>query len=107
MSAYELLDAVRPNGISAPPTVYRALTRLIGEGLVHRLESINAYVACADSEHHRDPAVFTICRDCGQVDELPEGKLVRQLQDRAMQRGFRVETTTIELSGRCASCVGA
>ena len=45
MTAYEILDAVRKKGITAPPTVYRALARLQEDGMVHRLESINAYVA--------------------------------------------------------------
>ncbi|HTV35184.1 MAG TPA: Fur family transcriptional regulator [Xanthobacteraceae bacterium] len=104
MTAYEVLNAVRRSGITAPPTVYRALTRLIEEGLAHRLESINAYVACAEPEHRHGPAVFAICRDCGHVDELEEGVLIRRLQKKATQQGFVVDSATIELKGRCSSC---
>jgi Fur family zinc uptake transcriptional regulator len=104
MTAYEVLNAVRRNGITAPPTVYRALTRLIGEGLAHRLESINAYVACAEPEHQHGPAVFAICRDCGNVDELEEVTLMRRLEKKAAQHGFVVDSATIELQGRCAAC---
>jgi Fur family transcriptional regulator, zinc uptake regulator len=105
MTAYEVLDAVRPNGISGPPTVYRALTRLIDEGAVHRLESINAYVVCMEPEHRHSQAAFTICRDCGRVEEMPGAKLTRLLHKIAAKQGFRVETATVELRGLCAACV--
>jgi hypothetical protein len=65
MTAYEILDAVRDKGITAPPTVYRALNRLVEEGLAHRVESINAYVACAHSHHSDGAVVFAICDNCG------------------------------------------
>jgi Fur family transcriptional regulator, zinc uptake regulator len=106
MTAYEILDAVHRYGINAPSTVYRALTRLIDQGLVHRLESINAYLACKEIHAHRGPAVVTICRDCGQVDELPEDASIQELQEKAARLGFLVKSATVELKGRCASCRG-
>ena len=72
MTAYEILDAVRSKGISAPTTVYRALSRLMRAGLAHRLESMNAYVACAEPEQRHDMAIFAICLDCGRTDEMLE-----------------------------------
>src|SRR4029079_7551003 len=60
VSAYELIEQVRGKGVSAPPTVYRALQRLIDDGLAHRLESLNAFVAC-NHPHHPGKAVFAIC----------------------------------------------
>jgi Fur family transcriptional regulator, zinc uptake regulator len=104
MSAYAILDTVRSHRINAPTTVYRALSRLIADGAVHRLESINAYVACSDQPHPHGSSVFAICRDCGHVDELAEADVVRRLQSDATRLGFQVEATTIELTGRCASC---
>jgi Fur family zinc uptake transcriptional regulator len=104
MTAYEVLDAVRPHGISAPPTVYRALNRLVDEGLAHRLESISAYVACADPQHDHDSAVFAICNHCGRIDELLDASIRKRLHARAAERGFKISDTTIELRGRCASC---
>ena len=62
LSAYELIEKVRVKGVSAPPTVYRALQRLIDDGLAHRLESLNAFVAC-EHPHHQGKAVFAICAD--------------------------------------------
>jgi Fur family transcriptional regulator, zinc uptake regulator len=105
MTAYEILDAVRPQGISAPPTVYRALNRLMREGLAHRVESKNAYVACSDPQRRHDTAVFAICRDCGHIDEMDEAEVVKSLTRKISKRGFLVDRATIEIQGRCASCV--
>jgi Fur family zinc uptake transcriptional regulator len=104
MTAYEILDAVRPKGISAPPTVYRALNRLMRDGLAHRVESRNAYVACSDPRHRHDTAIFTICRHCGHIDEMHEGEVVKSLVKRISKRGFVVDRATIEIQGLCASC---
>ena len=105
MSAYAILDAVRIPRITAPTTVYRALSRLIADGAVHRLASLHAYVMCSDPQHTHGPAVFAICRDCGHVDELAEADVIGRLQSDATRLRFHVEATIIELTGRCASCV--
>jgi Fur family transcriptional regulator, zinc uptake regulator len=104
MRAYEILAALRPFGISSPPTVYRALNRLLEAGLVHRLESINAYVTCAIETHLHGTTVFVICRDCGGVDELDEAELVARLRAQAIAHGFRPDETVVELRGQCAAC---
>jgi Fur family transcriptional regulator, zinc uptake regulator len=104
LTAYTILDAVRGQRITAPTTIYRALARLMQQGAVHRLESINAYVACSDHRHPHGPTVFAICRDCGHVDELAEADVLQHLQRDATRLGFKVEATTIELTGRCATC---
>jgi Fur family zinc uptake transcriptional regulator len=106
MTAYEIIDAVRPKGISAPPTVYRALNRLMREGLAHRVESRNAYVACSDPDHRHASAVFAICRDCGHIDEMREGQVVQSLTKKLSRRGFVADRATIEIQGLCASCAG-
>jgi Fur family transcriptional regulator, zinc uptake regulator len=98
MRAYETF------GISSPPTVYRALNRLLEDGLVHRLESINAYVTCAIETHLHGTTVFVICRDCGGVDELDEAELVARLRAQAIAHGFRPDETVVELRGQCAAC---
>jgi Fur family transcriptional regulator, zinc uptake regulator len=104
MTAYAILDAVRSSKITAPTTVYRALSHLMKSGTVHRLESINAYVACSEHQHTHGPTVFAICRDCGHVDELAEADVIARLQADASRLGFHVEATTIEMTGRCVSC---
>ena len=104
MTAYELLDAGRKHGISAPPTVYRALKRLIRDGRVHRLESINAYVACNDAHHAHGAAIFAICNDCGHVDEISETGTLKRVAAKADALGFKVEHAVIELRGHCRVC---
>jgi Fur family transcriptional regulator, zinc uptake regulator len=104
MTAYEVLDAVRPHGISAPPTVYRALNGLIEEGLAHRLETINAFVACIEPHRHHDAAIFAICSDCGSIEELFDTAILKRLHARAAERSFKVKSTTIEMRGQCTDC---
>ena len=104
MTAYEILDAVRPKGISAPPQVYRALNRLVRDGLAHRVESKNAYIACARPDRRHDGAIFVICSGCGNIREMHEGNIMKSLLRKISKRGFVVERATIEIQGLCASC---
>jgi Fur family zinc uptake transcriptional regulator len=103
LSAYEIIDQLKDKGLSAPPTVYRALNRLIEDGLAHRLESLNAFVACRHP-HHGGTAVFTICSQCGAVREFHEPEAVDRLATAAAATGFDVKAMTIELRGRCGDC---
>jgi Fur family zinc uptake transcriptional regulator len=104
MTAYEILRALLRYGIKGPPTVYRALDRLMDSGHIHRLESINSYLACANQRHSHGLAAFAICRKCGDVQELAERSLTDHLKTNAKQSGFHVDAATIELKGQCASC---
>lgn len=103
LSAYDLLGMLRDEGINAPPTVYRALERLMRDGLAHRIESLNAFIAC-DKPHHRELAAFAICDHCGKVTELMDEKLESHLERVATLSGFHTSKTTIELHGHCAGC---
>ncbi len=87
----------------APPTVYRALDFLIDQGLIHRIESLNAFVGCAEPERpHR--GYFLICDACGAAHELAERALDRGLRDRAAELDFQIRRITIEVAGLCADC---
>jgi Fur family zinc uptake transcriptional regulator len=103
LTAYELLGRLRPKGITAPPTVYRSLDRLIRNGLVHRLETLNAFVACA-RPHHRSSAIFAICRKCGTTAELADAKLTPQISGWAKRLRFHAEESILEIRGECANC---
>ncbi|SDK82105.1 Fur family transcriptional regulator, zinc uptake regulator [Franzmannia pantelleriensis] len=104
LKAYDLLDELAVEHASArPPTVYRALDFLIEQGLVHRIESLNAYVACPCPEHAHCFQLL-ICRLCGRVEELHLDDVNTQLASRARSLGFRVERQTIELLGTCEEC---
>jgi Fur family zinc uptake transcriptional regulator len=90
MTAYEVLKSVQSDRPWAPPTAYRALNRLVEEGRAHRLESINAYVACSH----------------GRAEELAEDRLIAQLTHIAKAHRFQIDRAVIELTGCCAPCAG-
>jgi Fur family transcriptional regulator, zinc uptake regulator len=101
LSAYAILDRVA--GISYPPTVYRALNDLIELGMVHRLQSRAAFVAC-DHGSCDGKAAFAICRECGKVVEISlSDKDERQLLA-LTPRAIAAEQITLEIAGLCASC---
>ncbi len=105
LKAYDLLDRLTTEHTAArPPTVYRALEFLIDQGLVHRIESLNAYVACPCPEHAHGFQLL-ICRQCGRVEELHLDEIHDRLSHRARELGFRVDRQTIELLGYCEACL--
>lgn len=104
LSAYELLDLLcteLPN--PAPPTVYRALDFLLEQGLIHKLESLHAYVGCNHPEHQH-AGQFLICSDCGGVSEVEDPGVQDRLQAAGKAVGFVSERPIIEVMGTCASC---
>ena len=107
VSAYELIDQLRDEMVLAPQTVYRALGRLIAEGQAHRLESLNAFVACRHHKHDEGTAVFAICESCGAVSEFECAPAVAALDAWAESARFEVERRTIELRGTCRDCAAA
>ena len=109
LSAYMILDKLRDDGFRAPLQVYRALEKLVEFGLVHRLESLNAFVACTHtqaeccSQHHGSVA-FAICESCGQVTEFHDHEIDHRLERWVKDSKFKAEKTTIEIRGLCAAC---
>ncbi|WP_108815322.1 transcriptional repressor [Loktanella sp. Alg231-35] len=101
MGAYDVLARLDAEGLgSKPPVAYRALTFLIEQGFVHRIERLNAFIACTHPGAAHDPA-FMICRSCGVVAEaLAEAALGKT----AKQSGFMIEQTVIEAEGLCPRC---
>lgn len=104
VSAYELIDQLRGEAVLAPQTVYRALGRLIAEGQAHRLESLNAFVACRHMKHSDETAVFAICETCGEVREFEHAEAIASLHAWAEQADFRIRHMTLELRGLCSAC---
>ena len=106
LSAYDILDRLRGDGLRAPLQVYRALDKLVERGLAHRLESLNAFVACADAHCHRRGLIaFAICGDCGKVDEFADTVIEERLGHWANSKGFEVGRTIMEIRGRCDACL--
>jgi Fur family zinc uptake transcriptional regulator len=104
VGAYEILERLGlERRRAAPPTVYRALDFLSREGLIHRIDSLNAFVGCVEpGSAHR--AFFLICRRCRDAVELRDQALEGSLERVATSAGFAVERATVELAGACARC---
>ncbi|MFQ5784710.1 MAG: Fur family transcriptional regulator [Alphaproteobacteria bacterium] len=102
--AYAILETLHRDGRrAAPPTVYRALDFLLGHGLIHRIESLNAFVGCpAPGRPH--VGQFLICSACGCAAELDDRRIGVAIRDSAGKAGFRLEGQTIELRGLCPRC---
>jgi len=106
LGAYELLPALASAGFnSAPPTVYRALDFLQELGLIHRINSLNAFVGCTNPQHTH-PSGFMICRNCKTTAELDTSYFSNRLDDTAKMLGFQIEQETLELVGLCQNCKG-
>ena len=89
----------------APPTVYRALDFLLEQGLIHKLESLHAFVGC---DHPGQPhsGQFLICAECGVVRELDDAGVALSLRSVALETGFEPDRPVVEVIGTCAGCVG-
>jgi Fur family zinc uptake transcriptional regulator len=105
VSAYDLIDSLAKEGKRlAPVSVYRILEVLQGAGLVHRLESRNAFFACMAEHASALETVTVICDDCDRVTEMDAGDAYRAINEAAKAAHFYPRATVIEVSGVCAEC---
>ena len=104
LTAYELLDRVRPKDAAiTPASIYRSLDFLVDMGLVHRLDSTRSFVAC-DHPDHPHAGQFLICRECGTVVEAEDKRIHRAAEDLGERHGFTLEQRSVELTGVCGAC---
>jgi Fur family zinc uptake transcriptional regulator len=104
LGAYYILDKLREEGLgSQPPVAYRALDFLVSHGFVHKIERLNAFVACAHPGEVHDPA-FLICRKCDGVAEAQTKSARGQLGSTAKLAGFQIERAVLEAEGICPNC---
>jgi Fur family zinc uptake transcriptional regulator len=102
--AYDLLPKLdTEKGQAKPPTIYRALDFLVRMGLAHRIESLNAFVACDVGACARS-TIFLICEKCGGAEEFDAGHALVDLTEAASKDGFAIKRTMIEASGVCSTC---
>jgi Fur family zinc uptake transcriptional regulator len=101
--AYDLLQQLGDDGAAKPPTVYRSLDFLLEMGLAHRIESLNAFVACGHWKHGH-AAVFLICDNCGSAGELHASDSVKKLTQDVESVKFKMRSAVIEVRGLCADC---
>ena len=104
IGAYEILDSLRAEKIKAePPTVYRALSFLIDARLVHRLDSLNAFVGCVDPENTHQGQFF-ICQDCSNVSEFNDHEISDLVESKMKNNGFSATHQILEVTGHCNNC---
>lgn len=107
MGAYAILDRLRAEGLGAqPPVAYRALDFLVRHRLAHRIEHLNAFVACARPGPAHAP-VFLICRGCSAVAEAPAAPVMAALGAAAGEAGFAIDQAMVEAEGLCPACQAA
>jgi Fur family zinc uptake transcriptional regulator len=112
IGAYALLDQLKASRAkAAPPTVYRALDFLLEQGLIHRLERLNAFMGCNEAleGHHHDhahdhPHQFLICRGCGVTREISDHAVAEAISAAAAKAGFSAARSTVEIEGYCGKC---
>ena len=104
LTAYEILGALKAKlDNPKPPTAYRALEFLSAHGFIHRIESLNAYVACSENHRHAG-SQFLICTNCSAVEEIHLCHLPKELSKAAEARDFKVQRWNVELYGFCRDC---
>jgi len=105
LGAYEIIDALAGAGPRpAPITIYRALDFLIANGLVHRIASRNAFLACVHNHATGALVTFLICESCGTAGEAPSTDVGQTLAAAAKSVGFTPKMSVVEITGLCAHC---
>lgn len=104
VKAYELLDRLRPQGVKAAPTVYRALHELEAKGLVRHLVSSRSFVALGEPACEQKRNIMFVCEDCGKANTIDNNAIVSALESNAREMGFKIRTYHLELSTSCLNC---
>jgi Fur family zinc uptake transcriptional regulator len=117
VGAYALLDRLRASRPgAAPPTVYRALEFLLENGLIHKVERLNAFIGCSgtaeahahcEGHGHDHPHQFLICARCGSTSEVCDAAVATAVAAAARRAGFVPARTTVEVEGLCGQCAAA
>lgn len=102
--AYAILEDLSKDGKRvAPLTVYRALDFLLEQGLIHRIESQNAFVGCP-TPGTAHSGQFLVCEKCGDATELVDPRIAQAINETALAQGFTVTRQTVEVTGICPAC---
>jgi Fur family transcriptional regulator, zinc uptake regulator len=105
LTAYNLLEKLKKHGVQGPPVIYRALKQLMDKGQIHRIQALNAYVACGcEAGHHHEFSVLTVCKGCKTVDEMHDHAVIRYLAG-LRRLGINVpKAAVVELPVVCQDC---
>ena len=107
VGAYDIMQVLSSeDNMVKPPTVYRALDFWVKHGFAHKIESLNAYIACCN-DHDHDHSLIMICNDCQQIDEVAFPHLPDHISATLDIRHFTLDKSVMEITGHCAQCSGA
>lgn len=108
IGAYEILEKLAAKGTRlAPISVYRAIDALIEAGVIHRLESKNAYFACRRLDHDFEKSgrpLVLACESCGTVAEVDSKGIFETIDSVAEEVSFKPRVRFVEVSGLCPKC---
>ncbi len=103
LTAYDILGKLQKAGVKAPQTVYRALDALLERGLIHRIQSLGAFVACHNDEQDHGTQ-FAVCRKCNKVLEIHNHSICKSIKEIGANIKFTIEREMLELIGVCEEC---
>ncbi len=105
VKAYTILEQLSKTKQNAkPPTVYRVLDFLIGNGIVHKISSIQSYTLCQKPQEHTDSELLMICNRCSQVTEVIEPVMTALIEKLTTENHFVTKEKSIEITGLCSRC---
>tara|TARA_Y100000816_G_C25847729_1_gene442883 strand:- start:276 stop:677 length:402 start_codon:yes stop_codon:yes gene_type:complete len=104
VKAYSILSNVSKKGLKAPPQVYRALEKLIEVGEIHKIESLNSFVACNSKCIEPHGTIFSICKSCDKTTEVNNTDLFKFLSGIKGMNDIELNGYNLELFGTCKSC---
>lgn len=104
MTAYEILNQLHAYGVNAPLTVYRALDALQAQGKVHRIESLNGFIACNACHNQPHTSCFILCSKCDASEEIDDPRINHVISEWCDNLQFALSKQTIEITGLCSQC---
>jgi Fur family zinc uptake transcriptional regulator len=106
LKAYSLLEEARFLGRRLTPTsVYRVLDYLLEKGLIHKVNALNAYVVCTETDEAQlaHKPLMLVCPDCQKSMEINDQDLLGPLLAKIEALGYQVGSS-IEVHGQCRLC---
>ena len=103
LKAYFILDSLKKEGLNSPLQVYRALDKLVELGKIHKVESLNSFIICNNSNCASNTA-FTICERCGKVKEIKNNNLTEGVNELVRENKLNITRYNLEFYVVCKSC---
>ena len=103
LKAYFILDSLKKEGLNSPLQVYRALDKLVELGKIHKVESLNSFIICNNSNCASNTA-FTICERCGKVKEIKNNNLTEGVNELVRENKLNITRYNLEFYVVCNTC---